>query len=49
MELLIGTFGGIASILSLGLAFYTIFVNGRGIQRLLREHGQMLERQGQML
>ncbi|MEO0115212.1 MAG: hypothetical protein ABIK93_07015 [candidate division WOR-3 bacterium] len=36
--------GGIASILAVLLAFYTIFINGRMIKRMLKEHGVILER-----
>lgn len=49
MELLIGVFGSIASLLALALAFYAIFINGRAIRQMLSQQGQILERHGQML
>lgn len=44
MEMTIAYFGGIASILAVLLAFYTIFINGRVIKRMLKEHGEILKK-----
>lgn len=49
MEMNIAFLGGIASILAVLLAFYTIFVNGRAIRKMLKEHGEILKAHGEIL
>ena len=44
MDINIAFLGGIASILAVLLAFYTIFINGRAIRKMLKEHGEILEK-----
>jgi len=44
MDINIAFLGGIASILAVLLAFYTIFINGRAIRKILKEHGEILEK-----
>jgi len=49
METNIALLGGIASILAILLAFYTIFINGRAIRKMLSEHGKILKEHGKIL
>ncbi len=49
MEISIAYLGGIASILVVLLAFYTIFINGRAIRKMLGGQSEMLREHGEML
>ncbi len=49
METNIAYLGGITLIFAVLLAFYTIFINGRAIRKMLREHGEMLREHGKIL
>ena len=49
METNVAYLSGIASILAVLLAFYTIFINGRAVRKMLREHGEILREHGEML
>jgi len=49
MEMNIAFLGSIASIFAVLLAFYTIFINGRAIRKMLKEHGEILKEHGKFL